>query len=348
MDKTSTYQNAPGISEILQIKDAGTFQDVAWRLFHFQYQNNAIYRKWVEVVGSQKSKVKSQNIGEDSVFTTHHSLLTIPFLPISFFKSHSVYASNALPEIIFNSSGTTGMATSSHPVKELDIYKRSFLEDFRIFYGEPPGWAIVGLLPNYLERQGSSLVLMAEELMKRSADPDSGLYLYDFEGLYNLLKRREANGQKTWLIGVTFALLDFAEQYPLPLKHTVVLETGGMKGRKKEMTRPEVHDALQAAFGLKNIHSEYGMTELLSQAYSKENGRFYCPRWMKVLVQAEDDPKQMNTVGTGKLCIIDLANIYSCSFIATEDLGKLWPDGSFEVLGRMDNSDVRGCSQLFL
>ena len=252
------------------------------------------------------------------------------------------------PEIIFSSSGTTGLQTSRHFVQSLELYKQSFTNAFKLFYGEPKDWAIIGLLPSYLERQGSSLVLMTEALIDESKNPDSGLFLYDFARLKEVLLRRESAGQKTWLIGVTYALLDFAEQYPLPLEHTVVLETGGMKGRKKEMTRMEVQQELKTAFGLDTINSEYGMTELLSQAYSQGNGLFKCPPWMKVFVREEDDPLKIKTTGTGALCIIDLANMYSCSFIATEDLGKVYADGSFEILGRIDNSDVRGCSLLTL
>lgn len=270
------------------------------------------------------------------------------FLPISFYKTHQVIVSDAAPEIIFSSSGTTGLQTSRHFVQSLDWYQKSFTKAFNLFYGAPSDWAIIGLLPSYLERQGSSLVMMTEDLIKASGNEDSGLFLYDFGKLQQVLQRREAAGEKTWLIGVTYALLDFAERYPMPLQHTVIVETGGMKGRKKEMTRMEVQEELKQAFQLSTIHSEYGMTELLSQAYSKANGVFICPPWMKVMVRDEDDPLSVKTAGTGALCIIDLANLYSCSFIATEDLGKVHPDGSFEIMGRMDNSDVRGCSLLAL
>jgi Acyl-protein synthetase, LuxE len=329
VDYLSTYPSPFTIEEILQI-GAYNFSATAQAIFAFQYHNNPVYRKWVDAL--DKKAILVQPV----------------FIPISFFKTHQLIVSDTVAEIIFTSSGTTGMQTSSHYVAKTDWYKKSFAAAFKLFYSEPADWAIIGLLPSYLERQGSSLVMMTEELIKASNNDDSGLYLYDFAKLQTVLKRREAAGQKTWLIGVTYALLDFAAQCPMPLVHTTILETGGMKGRKKEMTRMEVQQELKQAFELPAIHSEYGMTELLSQAYSSGNGLFTCPPWMKVLVREEDDPLQIKTSGTGALCIIDLANMYSCSFIATEDLGKVYADGSFEILGRMDNSDIRGCSLLTL
>lgn len=310
------------------------FTERANSVFQFQYDNNETYRQWVKASGRKANQ--------------HFSLTEIPFLPISFFKTHAVKITDYQPQITFTSSGTTGIATSKHPVVFEEWYQKSFLTAFQLFYRQPTEWAIIGLLPSYLERQGSSLVYMTEHLIAQSKNEDSGLYLYDFEKLQQVLKRREAAGQKTWLIGVTYALLDFAEQYPIPLRHTAVLETGGMKGRKKELTRAEVQQQLQQAFHLAEVHSEYGMTELLSQAYATGGGIFRCPSWMKALVRDEDDPFQLHLSGTGALCIIDLANAYSCSFIATEDIGKVYADGSFEVLGRLDNSDVRGCSLLAL
>ncbi len=329
MDYLTKHPSPFTIEEILQIGESN-FSNIAQSIFAFQYHHNPVYRKWVDTLHNK-------------------AILNQPvFIPISFFKTHQLLVSDTVAEIIFTSSGTTGFKTSKHYVAKTDWYQKSFVAAFRLFYGEPKDWAIIGLLPSYLERQGSSLVLMTEELVKASKNEDSGLYLYDFVKLKAVLKRRETAGQKTWLIGVTYALLDFAEQCPIPLQHTVVLETGGMKGRKKEMTRMEVQQELKDAFRLPTVHSEYGMTELLSQAYSIGNGRFTCPPWMKVLVRSEDDPMQIQDIGTGALCVIDLANMYSCSFIATEDLGKVYADGSFEILGRMDNSDVRGCSLLTL
>lgn len=306
----------------------------ARRLFRFQYVNNALYQRWIDAVQAPVQHIQA--------------LSSIPFLPISFFKTHEVVANVSYPEIIFTSSGTTGAANSKHSVSFKEWYEKSFAATFQLFYGHPRNWAVIGLLPSYLERQGSSLVYMTEQLISQSNNEDSGLYLNDLEKLCKVLIRREAAGQKTWLIGVTYALIDFALQHPMPLKHTVIVETGGMKGRKQEITRPEVQQILQQAFSLSHVHSEYGMTELLSQAYAKADGMFNCPPWMKVFVRDEDDPLAVNETGIGALCIIDLANAYSCSFIATDDIGKVYPDGSFEVLGRLDNSDVRGCSLLAL
>ncbi len=329
MDYLSTYPSPFTIEEILQVAESN-FSGTAQSIFTFQYLHNPVYQKWVNAVN--KNAILNQPV----------------FIPISFYKTHQLIVSDTEAEIIFTSSGTTGVQSSSHYVAKTDWYKKSFTAAFRLFYGAPSDWAIIGLLPSYLERQGSSLVMMTEELIKASNNEDSGLYLYDFAKLQSVLKRREAAGKKTWLIGVTYALLDFAAQCPMPLHHTTILETGGMKGRKKEMTRMEVQQELKQAFQLPAIHSEYGMTELLSQAYSSGNGLFKCPPWMKVMVRAEDDPLLIKESGTGALCIMDLANMYSCSFIATEDLGKVYADGSFEILGRIDNSDVRGCSLLTL
>ena len=334
MDYFSANINTEVIAKILRT-DNETCVSAAQDVCKFQYGHNTVYKHWCQILGINP-------------LNAEFSITDIPFLPISFFKTHSLITDGKEPEIIFSSSGTSGMATSKHLVYMLDLYKASFLKAFELFYGPAENWAIIGLLPSYLERQGSSLVLMAEELIRESNNVDSGLFLHDFEKLSNVLAQREAAGKKTWLIGVTYALIDSAERYPIPLKHTTVLETGGMKGRKKEMTRMEVQAVLKDAFGLKDVHSEYGMTELLSQAYSSGNGIFRCPPWMRVLVRDEDDPGCVKTEGTGALCIIDLANVYSCSFIATEDLGKVYKDGSFEILGRLDNSDIRGCSLLAL
>lgn len=271
-------------------------------------------------------------------------------MPIQFFKTHQIKttAFNALQ--VFESSGTTQFTPSRHFVKDAGIYTQSFSKAFAQFYGNPSEWCIIGLLPSYLERQHSSLVVMVDELVKQSAHPQSGFYLYEQQKLADTLTALEKQQQKTLLIGVTFALLDFAEQYPMPLKHTTIMETGGMKGRRTEMTRREVHDILTAAFHVPEIHSEYGMTELLSQAYSKGNGIFSCPPWMKILIRDEEDPLNVYTSSAnttrGAINVIDLANIYSCSFIATEDAGILHKNGNFEILGRIDNSDIRGCSLL--
>lgn len=272
----------------------------------------------------------------------------IPFLPISFFKTHPVACGDFEPEMVFESSGTSQTVSSRHFVKSVDVYRKSFLKGFELFYGNPTDWCIVGLLPSYLERTGSSLVLMVQELMEAGKHPQNGFYLHNRDELYATLQQLEQQEQKTLLIGVTYALLDFAEAYSLPLKHTVVMETGGMKGRREELMREQVHHRLAGSFHIASVHSEYGMTELLSQAYSKHDGIFQCPPWMKVMVRDEDDPLNIQEKGRGALNIIDLANIWSCSFIATDDVGEVYDDGSFKVFGRMDNSDIRGCSLLAL
>lgn len=307
------------------------FNELALELFRFQYQHNELYRRYTDTIHTVPAEVKLVE--------------QIPFLPISFFKTHTVATGVFRPEAVFESSGTTQTTNSRHPVKSLDIYRQSFRKAFERFYGPVKEWCVLALLPAYLERQHSSLVMMADDLIRESGHPDSGFYLYNFSELSQKLKNLEASGQKTLLLGVTFALLDFAESFPQPLKHTVIMETGGMKGRKKEMIREEVQEVLKGAFGLDRIHSEYGMTELLSQAYSRGEGLFECPPWMKILLREEDDPLQVQSgQSRGVINVIDLANIYSCSFIATDDAGKLYRDGTFEVLGRVDNSDIRGCS----
>lgn len=313
---------------------AESFTDQALQVFQFQYGQNRIYRQWCGLIGVQPPAVKT--------------LSSVPALPISFFKTEAVGTTDFIPEIVFESSGTTQSQPSRHLVKELAVYRKSFLEGFRHFYGNIEDWCILGLLPSYLERQHSSLVLMVDEMIRLSKHPDSGFYLDEHQKLSDCLQKLEAGGQKTLLIGVTFGLLDFAAAYPQQLAHTVVMETGGMKGRRKELTREEVHLLLRQRLGVEKIHSEYGMTELLSQAYSKGDGRFYCPPWMKVLVRDEEDPLLTRESGTGILQVADLANVYSAAFIATEDVGRVYEDGSFEVWGRMDNSDIRGCSLLVL
>ena len=311
------------------------FNALAASVFDFQYANNIVYRQWCNLVN-----------GKEAANSKQDSLLDIPFMPISFFKSHTVTTTSFEPQLVFESSGTTQTINSKHLVKDAGIYEQSFIKAFEFFYGNIKDWCIIGLLPSYLERNNSSLIKMANELITISNHPQSGFYVYDFESLYEVLTALESRHQKTLLIGVTFALLDFAEQYQMQLHHTVVMETGGMKGRREELTRSQVHAILQKGLGVKHVHSEYGMTELLSQAYSKGEGRFVCPTWMKVLVRDEEDPFNIRTHGKGVLNVIDLANVYSCSFIATEDVGVVYEDGSFEVWGRLDNSDIRGCSLL--
>jgi phenylacetate-coenzyme A ligase PaaK-like adenylate-forming protein len=306
------------------------FEAEALALFRFQAENNTIYREYIRLLGLDPLNVSR--------------LHEIPFLPIEFFKTHRVATTEFTTDLLFESSGTTGTIQSQHWVKDPFIYERSFLEGFRLFYGNVENWCVLGLLPSYLERKHSSLVYMVEDLVKRSGHPSSGFYLYDHEKLKTQLKALEAEGQQTLLIGVTFGLLDFAEEHPMQLKHTVVMETGGMKGRRQEWTRQEVHQMLQAQLGVSSVHSEYGMTELLSQAYSSGEGIFKPVPWLKMFVREEDDPLKIYQEGKGVLNVIDLANVYSCAFIATQDLGHVYPDGRFEVLGRIDHSDVRGCS----
>jgi Acyl-protein synthetase, LuxE len=311
---------------------AADFTPRALDVFQFQYAQNPLYRDFADSLG-----IRPGSVGR---------IEDIPFLPVGFFKTHEVRAGDWLPEIVFRSSGTTGMVTSKHLVRDLELYRRSFLTGFEHFYGPAGDWCIIGLLPAYLERSDSSLVYMVNELIASGGHPDSGFYLDEYGALYDLLQRLEAAGQKTLLIGVTFALLDFAERYSLTLEHTVVVETGGMKGRRREITREELQAVLRERMGVKVVHAEYGMTELLSQAWSAGEGVFRCPEWMKVLVRSEDDPLEVRSVGEGLINVIDLANVWSCAFIATEDVGVLRPDGGFSVAGRVDHSDIRGCSLL--
>ncbi|GAB3011456.1 acyltransferase [Niabella terrae] len=313
------------------------FDAAALQLFHFQYTHTEIYRRYVDLLG----------VDPDAI----HSVEAIPFLPIRFFKSHQVVAGEAAGATIFESSGTTGMQNSRHYVQDIHIYEQSFHAAFKAAYGHPDQWCIIGLLPSYLERRNASLAYMVQKLIDSSGHPDSGFYLHENAQLAAILTELEARRQPTLLFGVTFALLDLAESHPMGLQHTIIMETGGMKGRRKELVRAELQDRLRQAFSLEQIHSEYGMTELLSQAYSQGQGRFRAPGWMRIRMRDEEDPlslKPQGSLNRGLINIIDLANIYSCSFIATDDLGLLYPDGSFEVTGRRDHSDLRGCSLLAL
>ena len=310
---------------------AADFEAAALDLFRYQYENNALYRAYTDALHIQPGKVQT--------------ITAIPFLPIQFFKTHRVTVGDFEPELVFESSGTTQTVNSRHLVKDASLYERSFITAFELFYGPVSDYVVVGLLPSYLERKHSSLVVMVQEMIRRSGRAGSGFYLYEHENLYTQLQELEARGQKVLLIGVTFGLLDFAEKYTLSLEHTIVMETGGMKGRREEWTREQVHAFLQQRLGVSAVHAEYGMTELLSQAYSAGKGIFTTPPWMKVLLRDENDPFQLFTGrATGVINVIDLANVYSCAFIATEDIGRMQDDGSFEVLGRLDNSALRGCS----
>jgi hypothetical protein len=299
------------------------FWETSKLIFNWQAAQNPVYKQWVELNKSS----------------------AIPFLPISFFKTQDVFMGEK-PVHLFESSGTTQDVKSHHWVQDLSLYEASFLKGFELFYGNPSHYCIIGLLPSYLERKHSSLVYMVDKLIKASGHAQSGFYLDDFTKLNEVLQNLEKQKQKVWFIGVSFALTDFAIAFPQQLNSTIVLETGGMKGRKEELTRNELHQLLRKHLGTSNIHSEYGMTELLSQAYAIKEGVFKCPPWMKVMVAEEEDPTAIKEVGRGVLHIIDLANIYSCSFIATEDIGEVFEDGSFTVLGRIDASARRGCSLL--
>ena len=321
--------------KIFSITTQKEFETLALEIFRFQFAKNKVYRQFCRLLEREPEKVT----------TTEQ----IPFLPIEFFKSHEILSSEDPVKVTFTSSGTTGSSTSSHPVTDPRTYEESFRKGFEKFYGDISEYAVLALLPSYLERQGSSLIFMIRDLIERSGNSHSGFYLHDLEELKEKLIKLDAAGQKVLLIGVSFALLDLVESFSFQLKNTIVMETGGMKGRRKEMVREELHSILAKGFGVDKIHSEYGMTELLSQAYSKGEGIFECPPWMRILIRDPEDALELLPSGkTGGLNVIDLANINSCSFIATQDLGKFLPDGRLEILGRFDNSDIRGCNLMLL
>jgi phenylacetate-coenzyme A ligase PaaK-like adenylate-forming protein len=323
----------PDKQQVFAINNEQGFIETALRVFQYQAANCGVYKAFIYGLNIDTAGIKSVE--------------QIPFLPVEFFKSHTVVTSDEPDDVIFTSSGTTGMITSSHHVTDVGWYVESFRKAFNLFYGDIKDYTVLALLPSYLEREGSSLIYMAQDLIAESANPNSGFFLYNHEELYKGLQAQKQAGKPTLLIGVTFALLDFIDNYQIDFPELIVMETGGMKGRRKEMIREELHAALCAGFGVNAIHSEYGMTELLSQAYSKGEGIFNCPPWMKIITRDANDP--FTLVGIGKIGgvnIIDLANINSCSFIATQDLGKVYEDGAFEVLGRFDNSDIRGCNLL--
>ncbi len=307
------------------------FLATAKLLCGYQAKMNPVYKQWIELTKRT-----------DQHFDAIHQ---IPFLPISFFKNQEVFIGEK-PNTLFESSGTTQDVVSKHWVADTELYEASFMHCFTMFYGNPKDYCIVGLLPSYLERQHSSLVYMVDKLIQKSEHPASGFYLNEFEQLDQVLKQLEATQTKTWFIGVSFGLIDFSNAFPQKLKHATVIETGGMKGRREELTKEALHTLLSSNLGVEKIHSEYGMTELLSQAYSLGDGIFRCPPWMKILIAEESDPTVLKTKGRGVIHVIDLANIYSCAFIATEDMGEVFEDGSFKVLGRIDHSDRRGCSLL--
>ena len=320
---------------IFNITSEASFNAAALAVFKHQFEHNSVYRSFCDLLYKHPSEVKR--------------VQQIPFLPIQFFKSHTIVSNSKSADATFTSSGTTGSIVSKHFVSDLEIYKQSFRRGFKSFYGAIEEYTVLALLPSYLEREGSSLVYMANDMIAQSKQPQSGFYLHDLEALKDTLLKLEAKGQKTLLIGVSYALLDLIEAHSFELKHTIVMETGGMKGQRKELVKSELHALLKKGFGVDTIHSEYGMTELLSQAYSKGKGLFETPPWMKILTRDPEDALTIQPIGkSGGVNIIDLANINSCAFIATQDLGKIKPDGRFEVLGRFDQSDIRGCNLMVL
>jgi phenylacetate-coenzyme A ligase PaaK-like adenylate-forming protein len=304
---------------------------MALKVFRFQYENNLVYREFCDFLKTDVQKVKT--------------IQQIPFLPIQFFKSHSVVSNTNPIQTTFTSSGTTGMVTSKHLVTDVSIYEESYRKGFSQFYGNIEDYVVLALLPSYLEREGSSLIHMVDDLIQLSNHPESGFYLHNYDELIEKIIQLDQSGQNVILIGVTYALLDLIEKQSFQLENTIIMETGGMKGKRKEMIREELHQQLCNGFGVKSIHSEYGMTELLSQAYSLGDGIFECPSWIQISIRDTEDALSYVREGkTGGINVIDLANINSCSFIATQDLGKKYSNGSFEVLGRFDHSDIRGCN----
>ncbi|SHI95341.1 LuxE/PaaK family acyltransferase [Flavobacterium haoranii] len=322
-------------TDIFSISGKKDFEKIAMKVFRFQYENNLVYQEFCNFLKRNPSNVKS--------------VIDIPFLPIQFFKSHEVLSSKESIQQTFTSSRTTGMQTSKHHVTDISLYEISYRKGFSEFYGNIENYCVLALLPSYLEREGSSLIYMIEDLIELSNHPDSGFYLHNYNELIQKLEELDNAGQNVLLIGVTYALLDLVEQHQFDLKNTIIMETGGMKGKRKEMIREELHTILCNGFGVPTIHSEYGMTELLSQAYSLGNGIFECPPWMQIIIRDPEDALTLLPQGkNGGINVIDLANINSCSFIATQDLGKKYPNHSFEVLGRFDNSDIRGCNLMVL
>ena len=321
--------------EIFQIISKKTFEKMALKVFRFQYENNRVYKEFCDFLKVEKQQVKS--------------LQQIPFLPIQFFKSHNVVSNSDTIQETFTSSGTTGMITSKHLVTDVSLYEHSYRKAFSAFYGNIENYTVLALLPSYLERNGSSLIYMVKDLIALTNNPESGFYLHNYDALITKLTELDNSGQNIILIGVTYALLDLIEKQGFQLKNTIIMETGGMKGKRKEMIREELHTILCNGFGVSSIHSEYGMTELLSQAYSLGNGIFECPAWMQILIRDPEDALTYIQNGkTGGVNVIDLANINSCAFIATQDLGKKYPNNSFEILGRFDNSDIRGCNLMVI
>ena len=323
------------VSRIFEISSEEEFCSLALEVFQYQYQNTPVYQEFCDYLQRGPGDVSG--------------IEQIPFMPIEFFKFKKVLPYHLEATSLFSSSGTTGIEPSKHYIHDLDLYRKSFRKTFQQFYGEIRNYCVVALLPSYLERKDSSLVFMVNDLIVRSENPSSGFFLNEYDELARILQKLSAKNTPVILIGVSFALLEMAEKYQLSLPNTTVIETGGMKGRRKEIIREELHQKLITAWGLSNVHSEYGMTELLSQAYSRESGLFHGPSWMRILIRDTEDPLKFLSAGkTGGINVIDLANIYSCSFLATQDLGKMSKEGGFEVLGRFDHSDVRGCNLMVM
>jgi len=323
------------IPDIFTISNQKQFEKIALKVFRFQYENNLVYQEFCDFLKVDVQKVKS--------------IEQIPFLPIQFFKSHEVVSNKNPIQETFTSSGTTGLLTSKHLVTDISFYEESYQKGFSQFYGDIENYVVLALLPSYLERGGSSLIYMVEDLIKKTQNAESGFFLHNHEELIQKLVKLDKSGQNVILIGVTYALLDLIELQKFELQNTIIMETGGMKGKRKEIIREELHNQLCEGFGVSAIHSEYGMTELLSQAYSLGNGVFEYPSWMQILIRDTEDALTYVTDGkTGGINVIDLANINSCSFIATQDLGKKNPNTTFEVLGRFDNSDIRGCNLMVI
>jgi phenylacetate-coenzyme A ligase PaaK-like adenylate-forming protein len=330
MPKNKSLEN-----KIFNIHNLHDFNEIAIEIFHFQYENNLIYKQFVDFLNIRTSSINNYS--------------KIPFLPVEFFKNHKVVSGEFNADAIFTSSGTTGIQTSKHFVADIELYESSFIGAFELSFGSINDYVILALLPSYLDRTGSSLVYMANTLIGLSQNPKSGFYLNEYEQLHTLLLNLKEKKQKVLLLGVTYALLDLAEQFPVDFPELVLMETGGMKGKRKELIRDELHDKLKQAFRISNIYSEYGMTELLSQAYSVGEGIFNTPPWMKILIRDVNDPLSILPHGnTGGINVIDFANLYSCSFIATQDLGKVYSNNEFEILGRFDSSDVRGCNLMIV
>lgn len=323
------------INSIFNISSVNDFTNVALKVFKHQFENNKTYRSFCDLLCIHPADILK--------------IEEIPFLPIQFFKTRKVLSSKDEVQKIFTSSGTTGSVISQHFITDIQLYKESYSKGFAHFYGEIKDYVVLALLPNYLERKGSSLVFMVDDLIRKSNNPNSGFYLHNLHELAQKLIELDKNGQKILLIGVSFALLDLIENHQFSLNNTIIMETGGMKGRRKELIRDELHAILKSGFGVSQIHSEYGMTELLSQAYSKGNGIFKTPPWIKILIRDTEDALTILPLEkTGGINVIDLANYNSCSFIATQDLGKISKSGTFEIIGRFDNSDIRGCNLMVL